>query len=114
MLNPKEITLDEKEIFKKYLPKSENSILSFTTLFAWSFDEKIKYDIVNDCLVLIFSGKNGVSCTYPYGNGDETTAAKKAYSYMKKINKPSFLFMNEEEARKIVEIFPDEFEVYSD
>ena len=33
---------------------------------------------------------------------------------MKKTNNPSFIFMNEEEARDISKIFPDEFEIISD
>ena len=114
MLKPKEITLDNKDLFFKYIGKRESSILSFTTIFAWSFDGRIKYDIVDNCMILIFCGKRGVSCTYPYGNGDVTTAAKKAYDYMKKTNNPSFIFMNEDEAEHIAQIFPDEFEMISD
>ncbi len=114
MLKPKEITLDEKQIFEKYTGKRESSILSFTTLFAWSFDGKIKYDIVDDCLVLIFYGKQGILCTYPYGNGDVVSALKKSYDFMKKHNTPSFIFMSEEEAKHIQKLFPDEFYVISD
>ena len=114
MLKPKEITLDDKELFIKYIGRRESSILSFTTLFTWSFDGRIKYDIVDNCLVLLFFGKHGVSCTYPYGNGETSAAVKKSYDYMKKTNNPSFIFMNEEEAKHISKIFPDEFEIISD
>ncbi len=114
MLKPKEITLKEKQIFEKHTGRRESSILSFTALFAWSFDGKIKYDIVDDCLVLIFYSKQGILCTYPYGNGNVVGALKKSYDFMKKHNNPSFIFMNEEEAEHISEIFPDEFEIFSD
>ena len=111
MLNLKEITLDDKELFLKYIGKQENSTLSFTTLYIWSFDGRIKYDIVDDCLILVFCGKSGCMCTYPYGNGDKISALKKAYNYMEN---PSFVLMSEEEARELSEIFPDEFEIIAD
>lgn len=111
MLNLKEITLDDKEIFSKYIGKSENSTLSFTTLYIWSFDGRIKYDIVDGCLIVVFCGKKGCVCTYPYGDGDKVSALKKAYSFMQK---PTFVLMSEEEANELDKIFPDEFEIFSD
>jgi len=111
MLNLKEITLSDKELFKKYIGKSENSTLSFTTLYIWSFDGRIKYDVVDDCLVLVFCGKKGCMCTYPYGNGDRISAARKAYKFMEN---PIFVLMSEEQTKELNEIFPDEFEIISD
>lgn len=111
MLDLKEITLDDKELFLKYIGKQENSTLSFTTLYIWSFDGRIKYDIVDDCMILVFCGKNGCMCTYPYGNGDKISALKKAYSSMEN---PSFVLMSEEEAKELSKIFPDEFEIIAD
>jgi len=114
MLEPKEITLGDKELFLKYIGKSENSTLSFTTLFVWSFDGRIKYDIVDGCLVLFFCTKKGCICTYPYGNGNKYTAVKKAYDFMNESGKASFILMNEKEADELEKIFPDEFIVVSD
>jgi len=114
MLKPKEISLTEKELFLKYIGKSENSTLSFTTLFVWSFDGRIKYDVVDDCLIVIFCTKKGYICTFPYGNGNKTSAAKKAYEFMCKSGIPAFTLMNEEQAKQIEKIFPDVFEVISD
>ncbi len=111
MLNLKEITLDDKELFLKYIGKQENSTLSFTTLYIWSFDGRIKYDIVDDCMILVFCGKKGCMCTYPYGSGDKVSALKKAYAYMEN---PSFVLMSEEEASELSEVFPDEFEIVAD
>ncbi len=114
MLEPKVINLDDKEIFLNYIGKSENSTLSFTVLYTWSFDERIKYDIVDDCLVIIFCGKEGCFCTYPYGNGDRQAAAKKAYDYMSKYTKPTFILMSEEQAKELTQVFPGEFDVVAD
>ena len=111
MLNFKEITLNHKELFSKYIGKSENSTLSFTTLYVWSFGGRIKYDVVDGCLVLAFCGKKGCMCTYPYGDGDRISALKKAYDHMEK---PSFVLMSEEQAKELDEIFPGEFEIVSD
>lgn len=111
MLELKEITLDDRELFLKYIGKQENSTLSFTTLYTWSFDGRIRYDIVDDCLVVVFCGKSGCVCSYPYGNGNRANAAKKAYEFMEK---PVFVLMNEEQSKELETIFPGEFQVYSD
>ena len=114
MLNPKEIQIEDRKLFLNYIGKSENSTLSFTTLFTWAFNGRIKYDIVDNCMVVIFSGKNGVSCTFPYGSGDKISALKKSYDFMKKHGKPSFVLMTEEESKIVMDTFSGEFEVYSD
>lgn len=114
MLEPKVINLGDKEIFLKYIGRSENSTLSFTVLYTWSFDSRIKYDIIDDCLIIIFCGKDGCFCTYPYGNGDRQAAAKKAYDYMSKSGKPVFILMSEEQAKELTQVFPDEFDVIAD
>ena len=111
MLELKEITLNDRELFLSYIGKRENSTLSFTTLYTWSFDGRIKYAIVDGCLVVVFCGKNGCVCSYPYGNGDRTAAAKKAYEFMEN---PVFVLMDEKQSQELEAIFPDEFEIYSD
>ncbi len=111
MLNLKEITLDDRELFLKYIGKSENSTLSFTTLYTWSFDGRIKYAIADDCLILVFCGKNGCVCSYPYGDGNRVEAAKKAYKFMEK---PVFILMDEQQANELERVFPEEFAISSD
>lgn len=111
MLELKEITLNDRELFLSYIGKRENSTLSFTTLYTWSFDGRIKYAIVDGCLVVVFCGKNVCVCSYPYGNGDRIAAAKKAYEFMEK---PVFVLMDEKQSQELEAIFPDEFEIYSD
>lgn len=114
MLNPREIKLEDRDLFLSYIGKSENSTLSFTTLYTWAFDGRIKYDIIDDCLVLIFCGKKGCSCTYPYGNGDKLSALKKSYDYMKSAGDVSFILMSKTEADDILKAFPDEFDIEYD
>lgn len=114
MFNPKEIKIEDRDLFLNYIGKSENSTLSFTTLFTWSFQNRIRYDIIDDCMVLFFCGKNNCLCTFPYGGGDKLSALKKTYDYMKKQGKPSFALMTEEEARILNQTFPNEFEIYND
>jgi len=114
MLKPREIKLEDRDLFLKYIGKSENSTLSFTTLFTWSFNNRIRYDILDGCMVLVFCGKNNCLCTFPYGDGDSISALKKSYEYMKKTGEPSFALMTEEQARTLNETFPDEFEIFND
>lgn len=111
MLELKEITLNDRELFLSYIGKQENSTLSFTTLYTWSFDGRIKYAIVDGCLVVVFYGKNGCVCSYPYGDGDRIAAAKKTYEFMET---PVFVLMDEKQSKELEMIFPDEFEIYSD
>ena len=111
MLNLKEITLDDKELFAEYIGKSENSTLSFTTLYIWSFDGRIKYAVTDGCLVIAFCGKKGCVCTFPYGKGDKTAALKKAYDFMEN---PAFVLMSEDEAKELEKNFCGEFEIFAD
>ena len=115
MFNPKEINLGDKELFLKYLPKCENSMLNFTTIFMWSADGKILYDIVDDCLILFFkNAKNGICCTYPMGDGDRKVVAEKCVSYMKENSKkPRFILMTEEMAKECSEVFGKEVKITS-
>ncbi len=108
---PKEIRLTDKPLFESMLGKCENSMFHFTTIFMWSVDGRILYDIVDGCLVLFFkSSKNGLCCTYPIGDGDRQAAAKKALSYMKEHSKkPRFILMTEEMAKELNETFGKEF-----
>ncbi len=114
MLNPKNIKLEDRELFFKHIGQSENSTLSFTTLYTWSFDNRIRYDIVDDCLVMVFCGTNNCLCTFPYGDGDKISALKKSYNYMKQTGNPSFALMTEEQGKMLCEVFPGEFEIVSD
>lgn len=111
MIDLKEITLNDRDLFLNYIGQSENSTLSFTTLYTWSFDGRIKYAIVDDCLVIVFCGKRGCVCSYPFGNGDRKSAVKKAYDFMKN---PTFVLMNEEQAKELEQVFPDEFDISTD
>lgn len=111
MIDLKEITLNDRDLFLNYIGQSENSTLSFTTLYTWSFDGRIKYAVVDDCLVIVFCGKKGCVCSYPFGNGDRKSAVKKAYNFMKN---PTFVLMNEEQAKELEQVFPDEFDISTD
>jgi len=115
MINPKAITLGEKKLFESYIGKTENSTLNFTTLFIWAASGNIKYDIVDDCLVLFFYGRRGVSCTYPKGNGDKKAVSETLYAYMKETSsKARFILMSEEEAAECKEIFGKKVDVRPD
>lgn len=115
MIHPKEITLGEKKLFDSYIGKTENSTLNFTTLFIWSANGKIKYDIVDDCLVLFFFGRQGVVCTYPKGTGNRRTVSEKLFAYMKETSaKARFIAMTASEAAECKQIFGEKTEVRPD
>ena len=106
MIHPKEITLAEKELFQTYIGKTENSTWNFTTLFIWSTNGNIKYDIIEDCLVLFFMGKHGVSCTYPKGKDNRKSVAETLYAYMKEVSQRArFILMSEDEAVECQDLF---------
>ena len=116
MFNPKEVQLSDKSLFDSFFGMSENSIYNFTTLFMWSANGKIRYDIVDDCLVLFFyNSRSGVCCTYPIGTGDRKTVAQQALDFMKtNSKKPRFILMSEEMARECDACFPGKFRIYAD
>ena len=111
MIDLKEITFNDRDLFLNYIGQSENSTLSFTTLYTWSFDGRIKYAIVDDCLVIVFCGKKGCVCSYPFGNGDRQSAAKKAYDFMAN---PTFVLMDEAQAKELEMVFHDKFDISTD
>lgn len=114
MFNLKEISLSDKELFLKYLPKSENSMFNFTTIFMWSVDGRILYDVLDNCLVLFFKSKNGICCTYPMGDGNRKAVAEKALIFMKENSKkPRFILMTEEMAKECEEFFGKSFKITS-
>ncbi len=114
MFNPKEIKIEDRELFLKYLPKTQNSMFNFTTIFMWSVDGRILYEIEDDCLILFFKSKNGICCTYPMGNGNRLSVAEKALSYMKENSKkPRFILMTEDMAKECCEFFGKRFKIAS-
>lgn len=115
MFTPKDIRIGDRALFEAYIGKTENSTLIFTTLFIWAATGNIKYDLVDDCLVLFFIGKHGVSCTYPKGNGDKKAVAKALCDYMKDAcGKARFILMNEEEAQEVATLFGKSFVIKED
>lgn len=107
MIKLNEITLKDKDLFAEFIGQSENSTLSFTTLFTWAFDGRIKYALVDGCLIVFFCTKNGFLSTFPYGKGDKMSALVKSYEYIKKTQKPEFVLMTESEAGILSETFSD-------
>lgn len=115
MFTPKDIRIGDRALFEAYIGKTENSTLAFTTLFIWAATGNIKYDMVDDCLVLFFTGKHGVSCTYPKGNGDKKAVAQALCDYMKDTcGKARFILMNEEEAKEVATLFGNSFVIKED
>lgn len=116
MLHPKEIRIEDKALLSSIMGPQENSILNFTTLYIWGGEGKIKYDIVEDCLVCFFySGRDGIGCTYPVGNGNRQKAAEMAFEYMQKQGgTPRFILMPHAAALECEQVFPNKFHIYSD
>ncbi len=66
-----EITIDDKQIFDKYLKLSDSRVseLNFTNFFMWRDYYKISYSIVNDFLCIISSMESGAPfCFFPIGD----------------------------------------------
>lgn len=116
MFNPKEVKITDKSLLDGFFGMSENSIYNFTTLFMWSAEGKIRYDIVDNCLILFFyNSRNGVCCTYPIGTGDRRKVAEQALDFMKSNSKkPRFILMSEEMARECDAYFPEKFRICAD
>lgn len=116
MFDPKEVKITDKSLIDGFFGKSENSMYNFTTLFMWSAEGRVRYDIVDNCLVLFFhNSRNGVCCAYPIGMGDRKTVAEQALDFMKaNSKKPRFILMSEEMARECDDYFPGKFRICAD
>lgn len=116
MLIPKEICIEDRVLMNRYIGVTENSTLNFTTLYIWSIDGRIKYDITNGCLILFFYHPRGsVSCTYPMGDGDRQKAAEEAVEFMLAAGGDvRFVLMSEEMTKECSTFFPNMFRYISD
>lgn len=65
----KKIGLNDRDLFKKYLCKINNKSYeySFTTLYLWKDFCKVKFSIINDCLIIKKETKDGVFFMMPIG-----------------------------------------------
>ena len=61
MINPKKITIDEKNIFNEYysMCRYKNSEANFTNMFIWKDGYDMAYDVVDGFLVLMAKTTKG-------------------------------------------------------
>ena len=110
MLEFKKITIEDKNIIKKYIgEKSENSETNFTNLFIWADFFSTRYTIIDDVLAISNISPSGNSlCFFPKGEGNVEKCLLELYDYFKARNM-SFCVTNatKDEAELFSKVFKE-------
>ncbi|MFA7636168.1 MAG: phosphatidylglycerol lysyltransferase domain-containing protein [Monoglobales bacterium] len=114
MINPKEITIKEKDLFDSFFGqyKKISQEVCFSNLFIWKAGYNMKYDVVDGFLV-IFAGYDAVGEYFhmPIGNGDKQKVLLKLDEYMMgKYGGYSIRKLLTEEASELDKFMPGKFE----
>ncbi|MCD6321495.1 MAG: DUF2156 domain-containing protein, partial [Clostridiales bacterium] len=113
MLNPRLLTEDNAAEIEEFLKYSDKymSLAKFPTLYLWHGYSKLSYDI-KDGFLFLFECDFDNSTFMPFGDGDIENAMYNLEEYCKKVSKQGLLYcMGEEDKKKVLDIFPDRYEV---
>ncbi len=115
MIKPKEITIDEKELFNSYFEKDKgiSQEVCFSNLYMWKSGYNMRYDIVDGFLV-IFAGYEpiGEYIHFPVGDGDKHQVLLKLDEFMiKNYGGYSVRKLLKEDAAKLEELMPGMFKM---
>ena len=125
MLELKEITIDKKELFDRYLKRriSINSEFSFTNLFMWRKGYDMRYAIIDDMLCILPKHASGPrSATFPIGFIGEDGNARdirpvinELLSFFDAINEPPLFRLYDSRTVNVLQsAFPDKFIITED
>ena len=115
MIEPKEITTNEKELFNSYFEKDKriSQEVCFSNLYMWKAGYNMRYDIV-DGFLIIFAGYEpiGEYFHYPVGEGDKRQVLMKLDEYMiKKYGSYSIRKLLKEDAAELENLMPGKFKM---
>lgn len=91
MINPKKITIDDKNIFNEYYNMCgyKNSEANFTNMFIWKDGYDMAYDVVDGFLVLMAKTTKGQPFYYfPAGKGNLKSVIEKMDAYYTGLGTP--------------------------
>lgn len=113
MLNPKRLTHENADEIREFLEYSDKymSLAKFPTLYLWHEHTELTYDIKDDFLFM-FECKFNNTAMMPYGRGDLEKAMYSLEEYCKKTSRVGRLYcMGEDDKNRILQIFPDRYEI---
>lgn len=125
MFELKEITIDKKALFDRYLKRriSINSEFSFTNLFMWRKSYDMRYAIINDTLCILPKHADGPrSATFPIGFIGEDGNARdikpvinELLSFFDSIGEPPLFRLYDSRTVSVLQnAFPDKFIITED
>ena len=113
MINPKEIKIEDKELFESFFENlsdiSQESC--FSNLYMWQTGYNMKYDIVDGFLV-VFAGYDpiGEYFHFPVGEGDKKQVLEKLDDYMmEKYGSYSIRKLHKNQAEELDRLMPGKF-----
>ncbi|MBE7022795.1 MAG: DUF2156 domain-containing protein [Ruminococcaceae bacterium] len=116
MIERKEIDIEARSVFKRYIKNQDNSTYNHTNMFMWSRKSGITYAVTEGCLALFFQfGRQPVSVSFPMGDGDRRMAVRSLSAYIKEQGlTPVFRNLSASMAKELCELFPNCFELVED
>lgn len=113
MIEPKEITVYEKELFNSYFEKYRriSQEVCFSNLFMWKAGYNMKYDIIDGFLV-VFAGYDPIGEYFhmPIGDGDKREVLLKLDKYMtERFGSYSIRKLLKEDKEELERLFPGKF-----
>lgn len=114
MINPKEITIKEKDLFNSFFKQDKkiSQEVCFTNLYMWRAGYNMKYDVIDGFLV-IFAGYDPIGEYFhmPIGKGNKQRVLLKLDKYMiEKHGSYSVRKLLKEEAGELDKLLPGKFE----
>ncbi len=125
MLKLQEITMDQKEVFDRYLRRkcSQNSEFTFTNLFMWRKSYDIRYVILDDMLCIMPQHTGGPrSATFPIGfikedgsEGNIEPTIETLLAHLKESGeRPLLRLYDDKTVEKLIKTFPGKFVITED
>lgn len=125
MLELKDINIDDKEMFNRYLKRkcSKNSEFTFTNFYMWRKSYDMKYAIIDDMLCIMPQHAGGPrSATFPIGfigedgkERDVRPVIERLMRYFEETNQsPLLRLYDEQTVQKLIKAFPGRFLITED
>ncbi|MBR6523068.1 MAG: DUF2156 domain-containing protein [Clostridia bacterium] len=113
MIEPKEITIKEKELFNSFFKKEKriSQEICFSNLYMWKAGYNMRYDIIDGFLV-VFAGYDPIGEYFhlPVGEGDKRQVLLKLDEYMlQKYGSYSVRKLLTEDAKELESLMPGKF-----
>lgn len=106
------VTLSDKETLQKYYEDAEYKSCdnSFASIFLWSIVNPVKYAIIDNMLVFLYTGEDKMF-TFPVGKGNLKQVIEKLIEFAKQNGFEFKMWLSEDMEDDLQKVFPNEFDI---